>query len=65
MQHANAKERDWEAAVSHAVAQTIETHRRLGHSIVVWQDGKPTWLAPEDIPPLRDKDKNRQSDKEI
>jgi hypothetical protein len=40
------------AIVKSAVAEAIETHRRLGQSIVVWRDGKPTWIAPEDIPPL-------------
>ncbi len=35
-----------------AVAQAIETHRRLGQSTVVMRDGKVTWIAPEDIPPL-------------
>lgn len=33
-----------------AVAEAVETHRRLGQSIVVWRDGKPKWIAPEDIP---------------
>lgn len=35
-----------------AVSKAIETHRRLGQSIVVMRDGKPTWIAAEDIPPL-------------
>lgn len=35
-----------------AVAEAIETHRRLGQSIVVMRDGKVTWIAPEDIVPL-------------
>ena len=37
---------------NHAVDKAIETHRRLGQSIVVMRDGKVTWIAPEDIPPL-------------
>jgi len=35
-----------------AVAEAIDTHRRLGQSIVVMRDGTVTWIAPEDIPPL-------------
>ena len=41
-------------AVRTAVAKAVETHRRLGQSIVVMRDGKVTWIAPEDIPPLKD-----------
>lgn len=34
-----------------AVAQEIETHRRMGRSIVVWRDGKVAWIPPEEIEP--------------
>ena len=37
-----------------AVAEAVERHRRLGQSIVIMRDGKITWVAPEDIPPLKD-----------
>ena len=37
-----------------AVAKAVEKHRRLGQSIIVMRDGKITWIAPEDIPPLKD-----------
>jgi hypothetical protein len=36
-----------------AVAEAIETHRRLGQPIVVRREDKPTWIAPQDIPPLK------------
>ncbi len=34
-----------------AVADAIETHRRMGRSIVVWRDGKVTHIKPADIAP--------------
>ena len=36
-----------------AVRKAVETHRRLGQSIVVMRDGKITWLSPEEIAPLK------------
>lgn len=35
-----------------AVAEAIETHRRMGRPIVVWQDNQVRWIAPEDIEPI-------------
>ena len=35
-----------------AVAEAIETHRRMGRPIVVWQDGRVRWIAPEEIEPI-------------
>lgn len=32
-----------------AVAETLERKRRLGHYVVIWQDGKPV-LIGEDAP---------------
>lgn len=32
-----------------AVAEAIETHRRMGRPIVVWQDNQVRWIAPEEI----------------
>ncbi len=34
-----------------AVADAIETHRRMGRSIVVWRDGKVVHIRPEEIAP--------------
>lgn len=34
-----------------AVADAIETHRRMGRSIVVWQDGQIKHIKPKDIKP--------------
>ena len=33
-----------------AVRDALREHKRLGQSVVVWQDGKVVWVAPEDIP---------------
>lgn len=40
-------------AIAEAVARAIEEHRRLGHPIAVWRDGKVVIVPPEDIPPYR------------
>ena len=45
---------DNDEAVGHAlgtaVRNALREHKRLGQSIVIWQDGKVVTLAPEDIP---------------
>lgn len=33
-----------------AVRDALREHKRLGQSVVVWQDGKVVTVAPEDIP---------------
>ena len=33
-----------------AVYDALREHKRLGQSVVVWQDGKVVTVAPEDIP---------------
>ena len=33
-----------------AVRDALRQHKRLGQSIVIWQDGKVVTVAPEDIP---------------
>ena len=33
-----------------AVRNALREHKRLGQSVVIWQDGKVVTLAPEDIP---------------
>lgn len=38
--------------VQSAVAEAIETHRRMGRPIVVWQDNQVRWIAPEEIAPI-------------
>ena len=38
-------------AITEAVARAIEEHRRLGHSIAIWRDGKVVIVPPEEIPP--------------
>ncbi len=47
-----------------AVAKAIETHRRLGQSIVVMRDGKITWLSPDEIPALETNELQRHRDTE-
>lgn len=44
-----------EAWMREAVANAIEEHRQIGHSIVVWQDGRvvrvpPSQLTPRELP---------------
>ena len=39
-----------DAALGAAVRDALREHKRLGQSVVVWQDGKIVTLAPEDIP---------------
>ena len=40
------------AALQRAVAQALETKRRLGQHAVVWKDGQVVILAAEEIPPM-------------
>lgn len=37
-------------ALGTAVRDALRRHKRLGQSVVIWQDGKVITLAPEDIP---------------
>lgn len=41
--------RDIEKILQRAVNHALLTHKRLGHSIVIWQDGKVVTIPPEDI----------------
>jgi hypothetical protein len=36
--------------VKKAITEAIEKHRKLGESIVIWQDGKIVTLTSEQIP---------------
>ena len=36
--------------VKKAITEAIERHRKLGESIVIWQDGKIVTLTSEQIP---------------
>ena len=38
-------------AISRAGREAVEMHRRLGHHIVIWKDGKVVRVPPEAIPP--------------
>lgn len=37
-------------ALGIAVRNALREHKRLGQSVVIWQDGKVVTVAPEDIP---------------
>ena len=37
-------------ALTRGVRQAMAVHKRLGHSVVVWRDGKVVWLPAEEIP---------------
>jgi hypothetical protein len=36
-------------ALQKAVTRALIQHKRLGHSIVVWRDGKVVWIPAEEI----------------
>jgi hypothetical protein len=38
-----------EAAVQAGVRDSLIVHKRLGHPIVVWEDGQVVWIPAEDI----------------
>ena len=38
-------------AITRAVREAVEQHRRAGNPIAIWRDGKVVWLQPEEIPP--------------
>ena len=37
-----------------AVREALLRHKRLGHPVAVWREGRVVWLAPEDILPGHD-----------
>lgn len=37
-------------ALRQAVREALLRHKREGHPIAVWQNGRVEWIAPEDIP---------------
>lgn len=43
-----------EAALQKAVREALWRHKRLGQSVVVFEDGAIKRLAPEDIPDIPD-----------
>jgi hypothetical protein len=44
-----------EAALQLAVADAIEEHRRSGHPLAIWQDGRVVMLPPDQavVPPAK------------
>jgi len=39
-----------ERVLQEAVRRALVEHKRAGNPVVTWRDGKPVWIAPEDIP---------------
>lgn len=39
-----------EAIFRHAVRQAVLMHKRLGHSVAEWRDGRVVIIPPEQIP---------------
>lgn len=37
-------------ALVNAVREALVVHKRLGHPIAAWRDGKVVWIPPEEIP---------------
>src|SRR5689334_19610271 len=40
---------DVERAMQRSVRKALREHKRLGHSVAVWRDGKTVILAPDEI----------------
>jgi hypothetical protein len=38
-----------EKAMGEAIQDALREHKLLGYPIVVWKDGKVTWIPPEEI----------------
>lgn len=38
-----------DAALKRGVREALLRHKRLGHSVVVFQNGQPVWLTPDQI----------------
>ena len=39
-----------ERALVKAVRHALTVHKKLGHTIAGWRDGKVVWIPPEEIP---------------
>ncbi len=39
-----------QAALRLATQDALRFHKRVGNPIVVWREGKPVWIPPEEIP---------------
>ena len=37
-------------AMREGVREALRLHKRLGHPIAVWRDGRVVWLSPDEIP---------------
>lgn len=37
-------------ALTRGVRRAMAVHKRLGHSVVTWRDGKVVWIPAEEIP---------------
>lgn len=38
-----------EAALNQAALDAVEAHRKAGQPLVVWKDGQPVWVSPNDV----------------
>jgi hypothetical protein len=39
-----------DSLVKQAVRRALMRHKRLGHPVAVWKDGRSVWLPAKDIP---------------
>jgi hypothetical protein len=39
-----------ESALRQAIREALHRHKRDGHPVAVWRDGRVVWIPPEDIP---------------
>ena len=37
-------------ALRQAVQEALQRHKRDGHPVAIWKDGRVEWVQPEDIP---------------
>jgi hypothetical protein len=47
-------------ALAQAAADAVEAHRKAGVPLVVWGDGEPVLISPDDVTPTRSKTKLRR-----
>jgi hypothetical protein len=45
-----------DAALRRAFEKAMRQHKQAGQPVVVWKDGRVTWIAPEEIPVFPERD---------
>jgi hypothetical protein len=50
---ADAFGRNIAAALNQAAMDAVEAHKKAGQPLVVWQDGRPTLISPDNVLPAK------------